>query len=148
MTVGNRGVYAPKPYILLGQLLQLPPWFHRLWFKMFCLQLRKAKVGWDDPLSDEFLERWSQLLSMLKGARPISITQCVHQLANPKVAQLVKFCDALIKAYAAVVYLRHEDGDVRFLATKTRVAPVHGITIPWLELLSTLLLSKLLTSTL
>ena len=118
-------------------------------FKMFCQQLCEAKVGWDDLLSDEFLERWSQLLSMLKGARLISIKRCVDQLVNSKAARLVGFCDASSKAYAAVVYLRVEDGDsvdVEFLAAKTRVAPVHGITIPRLELLSGLLLSKLLTS--
>ena len=110
-------------------------------FKMFYQQLCEAKVGWDDPLSDEILERWSQLLSMLKGARLISIKQCVNQLANPKVAWLVGFCDASSKAYAAIVYLTVEDGDsvdVEFLAAKTRVAPVHGITIPQLELLSAL----------
>ena len=102
-------------------------------FKMFCQQLCEAKVGWDDLLSDEFLERWSQLLSMLKGARLISIKRCVDQLVNSKAARLVGFCDASSKAYAAVVYLRVEDGDsvdVEFLAAKTRVAPVHGITIP------------------
>ena len=36
--------------------------------------------------------------------------------------------------------------DVKFLTAKTRVAPAHGVTIPWLELLSALLLSKLLSS--
>ena len=118
-------------------------------FKMFCQQLCEAKVGWDDPLSHELLERWSQLLSMLKGAKLIRVTRCVHQLVNPKVAQLVGFCDASSKAYAAVVYLRLEDGDsvdVKFLTAKTRVSPVHTNTIPRLELLSALLLSKLLTS--
>ena len=35
---------------------------------------------------------------------------------------------------------------VRFVASKTRVAPVHEQTIPRLELLSALLLAKLLTS--
>ena len=86
---------------------------------------------------------------MLKGAKLIRITQCVHQLVNPKVAQLVGFCDASIEAYAAVVYLRLNDGDsvdVNFLVAETRVTPVHGITILRLELLSALLLSKLLTS--
>ena len=43
-------------------------------FKMFCQQLCEAKVGWDDPLSHELLERWSQLLSMLKGAKLIRVT--------------------------------------------------------------------------
>ena len=36
--------------------------------------------------------------------------------------------------------------DVKFLATKTQVAPVGGTAIPQLELLSALLLSKLITS--
>ena len=86
---------------------------------------------------------------MLKSAKPISVPQCVLHLADLKVAQLIGFCDASSKAYAAVVYLRLEyEGsvDVKFLAAKTRVAPAHGVTIPRLELLSALLLSKLLTS--
>ena len=78
-------------------------------FKMFYQQLCEAKVGWDDFLSDEFLERWSQLLSMLKGARLISIKRCVDQLVNTKAARLVGICDASSKAYAAVVYLRVKD---------------------------------------
>ena len=90
-------------------------------FKMFCQQLCEAEVGWDDPLSDEFLNGWSQLLSMLEGANPISITRCVHRLADPKVAQLVGFCDTSSKAYAAVVYLKLEDEDsveVKLLAAQ------------------------------
>ena len=118
-------------------------------FKMFCQQLCEAKVGWDDPLLDQHQEKWSQLLSMLKGARTISVPRCVFQTTSPKNARLVGFCDASAKAYAAVVYLRLEDEtcvDVKFLAAKTRVTPVLGVTIPRLELLSALLLSKLLTS--
>ena len=63
--------------------------------------------------------------------------------------RLIEFCDASAKAYAAVVYMGPEGEhcvDVTFLASKTRVAPVGGITIPRLELLSALLLSKLITS--
>ena len=118
-------------------------------FKMFCQQLCEAKVGWDDPLLDQLQEKWRQLLSMLKGARTISVPRCVFQTTSPKNARLVGFCDASAKAYAAVVYLRLEDEtcvDVKFLAAKTRVTPVLGVTIPRLELLSALLLSKLLTS--
>ena len=87
-------------------------------FKMLCQQLCIAKVGWDDPLKDELLERWSQLLSILRGAKPISIPRCVYnQRANPKTARLVGFCDASSKAYAAVVYLRleYEDHDITTL---------------------------------
>ena len=35
---------------------------------------------------------------------------------------------------------------LRFLASKTQVAPVHGQTIPRLELLAALLLAKLLST--
>jgi len=59
------------------------------------------------------------------------------------------FCDASTKAYAAVVYflLKTETHSVvRFVAAKTRVAPLQGQTVPRLEQLSALLLSKLVVS--
>ncbi len=118
-------------------------------FKMFCQQICEAKLGWDDPLSNPYQEKWTQLLSMLKGARTITIPRCVNLIACPKTARLMGFCDASAKVYAAIVYLRVEDEnhvDVKFLAAKTRVTPVLGVTIPRLELLSALLLAKLLTS--
>ena len=66
-----------------------------------------------------------------------------------KSARLAGFCDASTKAYAAVVYLKLEFESqtvVRFLAAKTRVCPLKSISIPRLELLSALLLSKLILS--
>ncbi len=102
-------------------------------FKMFCQQICEAKLGWDDP--NTYLDKWTRLLSMLQGARTIIIPRCVNFL--------IGFCDASAKAYAAIVYLRVENEnhvDVKFLAAKTRVTPVLGITIP------PLLLAKLLTS--
>ena len=65
----------------------------------------------------------------------------------PKSVRLIGFCDASTKAYAAVVYLRIKDEAqvcVRFVAAKICVAPLGGMTIPRLELLSALLLSKLI----
>ena len=118
-------------------------------FKMFCQQLCEAKVGWDEPLTDDFLTTWQQLLVMLREAKAISIPRCVYCTISPKSARLIGFCDASAKAYAAVVYIKLEDEDdidVKFIAAKTRVAPVLGVTIPRLELLSALLLSKLLDS--
>ena len=118
-------------------------------FKMSCQQLCVAKVGWDETLSGPSLERWNQLCVMLQGTKIITIPRCVHHAISPNTMRLVGFCDASAKAYAAVVYLRLEDDDtvdVQFLAAKTRVTPVLGVTIPRLELLSALLLAKLLTS--
>ena len=59
------------------------------------------------------------------------------------------FYDASNRAYTAVVYLRVETEKtitIRFLASKTRVAPLRSQTIPRLELLSALLLAKLMTA--
>ena len=62
---------------------------------------------------------------------------------------LCGFCDASNKAYAAVVYLvsvTHSATDVSFVAAKTRVSPLRPQTIPRLELLSALLLTRLMTT--
>ena len=117
-------------------------------FKMFCQQLFKEKIGWDDLLTGSLLERWKQLLPKMKESRVITIPRCLFSDISPPLnsVRLVRFCDASTKA---VVYLRlesEEDVDVKFIAAKTRVTPVGGMTIPRLELLSAVLLSKLITS--
>ena len=57
------------------------------------------------------------------------------------------FCDASVQAYAAVVYLRKVYTDdsvtVRLTASKTRVSPVKSQTIPHLELLAAVILTRL-----
>ena len=61
----------------------------------------------------------------------------------------IGFCDALKKAYAAVVYLRaktQEGLHTKFLTSKTRVNSLQPKTTPRLELLSALLLARLLVS--
>ena len=62
--------------------------------------------------------------------------------------QLVGFCDASQSAYAAIMYLRVMGlaTSVLILASKTRVAPLKTVTIPRLELLSALLLARLINS--
>ena len=88
---------------------------------------------------------------MLEGAKVITIPRLLYPSATSSIqlAKLVGFCDTSSKAYAAVVYLKTEMEehlvDVRFVAAKTRVAPVLGMTIPRLELLSALVLSKLIS---
>lgn len=125
-------------------------------FKIFAQQLCTAKVGWDDPLSENNLMEWNNLLLMLKEAKPLIIPRYIffdiaENSAN-LISNLIGFCDASSKAYAAVVYLRfrnESDGRVnsRLVTAKTRVAPVSvTMTIPRLELLSALLLSKLIVS--
>ena len=66
-----------------------------------------------------------------------------------EVYRLQGFCDASKKAYGAVVYLQMQTSTgnyTRFIESKTRVAPLRKQTIPRLELLSALLLSRLMVS--
>ena len=61
--------------------------------------------------------------------------------------RLYGFCNASKHAYAAIVYLVIQTPDeriVRFISSKTRVAPLKSQTIPRLELLSALILARLL----
>lgn len=65
--------------------------------------------------------------------------------------ELHGFADASEKAYAAVIYLRTVDarGEVRtqLLTAKTKVAPLHRVTLPHLELYAATLLSRLMAWT-
>ena len=62
---------------------------------------------------------------------------------------LRELCDACARAYGAVVYLRivtTHGSYIRFVASKTRVAPLSNQTIPPLELLSAVVLARLMHS--
>ena len=120
-------------------------------FKLFCKELCEEKVGWDDPLSGRLLEKWNHLSSQLEDPNVITIPRCLlTTLSQPiRSAKLIGFCDASTKAYACVVYLRLESEistKIQFIAAKSRVAPSTGTTIPRMELLSAVLLSKLISS--
>ncbi len=117
-------------------------------FKIFFQELCKAGVGWDEPLTEDLLKEWTRLHSALRGPESLVIPRCYFSQAvgSSPSTRLIGFCDASSKAYVAVVYLRiEEEGhiDVKFMVAKTRVSPLSGVTIPRLELLSALLLFKL-----
>ena len=74
----------------------------------------------------------------------------MHEVAgDPLNYQLHGFCDSSQTGYAAVVYIRIKSGNgiySEFVASKTRVAPLSKQSIPRLELLSVLNLSRLITT--
>lgn len=120
-------------------------------FKIFFQELCEAKLDWDQLLPGNFVDRWNSLKSSLEEGQSISIPRCYFDsvLEQPVRCTLCGFCDASLKAYAGVVYLLLETRtgfSVRFVAAKTRVSPLQKLTVPRLELLSALLLARLLTS--
>ena len=59
------------------------------------------------------------------------LSRCYSPLPSRPV-QLVGFCDASVKAYAAAVYLRFGNGDkvcTRFVAARTRVPIAESFTM-------------------
>ena len=112
--------------------------------------LWKANIGWDEPLSEEFLSKsraWNTelpLLSELSIPRSYFLSD-----GNPRQCklQLHVFSDASEIGYGASSYLRSEypDGRVHcaFIIGKARNAPVKFVSIPRLELQAAVLATRM-----
>ena len=115
-------------------------------FRKLCME----KVEWDDSLQGDLLNQWKSILTELGTLSNIRIDRCYFTMQATLVdLQLHGFCDASVDAYAAVVYLQvtYSDNSVtRILASKTRVTPLKAQTIPRLELLSAVILTRLVTT--
>ena len=87
-------------------------------------------------------------MSEARALNQLSVPQCSF-LSNsvPAEVRLHGFSDASEQAYVAAIYLRaiYHDGSVttRLVVAKTRVAPIKKQSIPRLELLGALILSRL-----
>ena len=113
--------------------------------KVFFQELCKIKLDWDDQLPSVLLGKWKDLLSRFQGT-VITLPRCYFHSKDEQYSYLLYgFCDASTAAYAAVVYLRTGVDSTCFVASKTRVSPLNQQTIPRLELLSCLLLAKLIS---
>ena len=120
-------------------------------FKVLFQKLCEHKVEWDETLPEELLHEWKTLVSDLQVGHSVYLPRSYHAdlEEKPTTYDLCGFCDASTRAYAAVVYLilRSEvNTTVRFVAAKTRVTPLQKQTILRLELLSALLLLRLIVS--
>ena len=117
----------------------------KLMFQRVCI----AKFSWDSLLSTECRELWDKFLFELNFLENVSIKR--HILCNcaKRVIEINGFCDSYAQAYCRVVYVRvvcSHDVEVNLWAGKCRVAPVKDVSIPRLELLDCVLLSKLVVS--
>ena len=118
--------------------------FHtKLLFKNIC----EAKSDWDDDLVGPLHGKWKNFVYSLK-LLTFSVPRCGFYLEDfVKFIKLHGFADSSNQAYAGVIYARlitNKEIKVKLFTSKTRVAPAKPLTIPRLELLSCLLLSKLL----
>ncbi|XP_025191316.1 uncharacterized protein LOC112591650 [Melanaphis sacchari] len=100
---------------------------------------------WDGPLPCDIRTDWAQFVSQLPQLSTIRIPRfCNTPPGTP--CFLYGFCDASLRGYAAVVYLRvinaPRDSSVFLVGTKTKLAPIKPLTVPRLELNAALLLIR------
>ena len=121
--------------------------------KTFFQRLYSAKYGWDDLITNDYLEEWNELVKSLSAIEFISVATlyCYYNTNDPVVTiELPGFCDALMKAYGCCVYLRfvHRPKFVKvvLVTSKSWIAPLRKQSIPKLELLSCLLLVRLINT--
>ena len=117
----------------------------KVMFQQLCTM---SVYDWDSPLTGEHLNTWYKWIHDLEKVQLISVPRYYFgdaELESLK-CTLVGFGDALKDAYAANVYLARqmEDGnETPLVASNTTVAPIKKITIPRLELLASVILSRL-----
>ena len=112
--------------------------------------LCRVKCDWDDELPFEKCKIWEELVKDSDAVKSVAVPRGIHK---PYLNENVKYAlhgfgDASTKAYCAVIYLvsETEDGQKhsRLVCSKTRLAPLKGLTIPRLELMSGKILAQLM----
>ena len=117
--------------------------FQRLW---------TFPLDWDDlipkSLEDEASDWCRNLMRLTLSIPRRYFDESLSALAESGSLQMHVFCDASLRAYGSVVFLRRvrTDGSVElsFVMAKSRVAPLKSITLPRLELLAALIGSRFL----
>ena len=104
--------------------------------------LWKYKIAWDEPRNEELHDELKIIANDLKAASELSVTRCYFQssITQPSIHC---FADASLRVYGVVVFIVHQD-QVSFIMAKTRVAPLKLLTLPRLELMATLIATRLI----
>ncbi|XP_058796322.1 uncharacterized protein LOC131667121 [Phymastichus coffea] len=110
----------------------------------------KAKVGWDESLPQDIHTKWKSFVLQSSLLKQVSFPR--HFLIpNPTRIELHGFCDACNYGYGACLLLKSVDSSnnviIRLICSKSRVAPLSGVTIPRLELCAASVLKKLYVNT-
>ena len=119
--------------------------------KMLLQEICARNLDLDSRLACDLENKWRRCLQSLRQAKYVMISRCLYAGVQEKVHSfcLHGFGDASKRAYCAVVYLVIRTGIgsyMRLITSKTRVAPSKKYTIPRLELLSGLILARLVSA--
>uniref|UniRef100_A0A1I7VVH1 Integrase catalytic domain-containing protein n=1 Tax=Loa loa TaxID=7209 RepID=A0A1I7VVH1_LOALO len=110
-------------------------------FKLFIQHLWKENISWDQSLCEADQQQWKKLIAEW----PANVIDLPRYVVEPaEQAEFHVSTDASMGAYSAAVYIRNPKNGSNsaksfLLYAKSRIAPIKGITIPKLELLSVLI---------
>ena len=108
------------------------------------------KISWDFKVPVEIEKTWKLFLNFLKNLNDISFNRYLFADQNNFVSiGLQVYCDASKTAYSAAILGRTIYKDkmtVNFVSAKSKLVSNKGLSIPRIELLSCLLLSKLISA--
>ena len=117
--------------------------------KLLLQELCRKKLGWDSAINEQEMVQWLRWLEDLPKLQELEIDRCFKpkDFGETKSVQLHIFSDGSRVGYGAVAYLRFVDVFDRihcsFVMGKARLAPIHEITIPRLELSAAVISVKL-----
>ena len=109
--------------------------------------LWKRGLDWDDELPPDLREFWSNLFREALLLNQLEFERCLTPSNAIERPILCTFSDASTEAFGACSYVRWKLADgrfgLKFVAAKSRVAPLKQLTIPRLELQGAVLAARL-----
>ena len=119
-------------------------------FNVMFQQLCNERRDWDEKLPAELFANFQQWISKATKVLNIEIERCYTKNKEIKEILLVGFCDASKTGYEGCTYLctkyTDESRSIKYIPAKTRIAPLANQSIPRLELLGALILSRLMNT--
>ncbi|XP_055938249.1 uncharacterized protein LOC129968417 [Argiope bruennichi] len=115
--------------------------------KLILQECWKMETSWDSPLPEDIEKKFEIWQHQLKDLKELEISRRLSHLDLKDASlSLEVVCDASKLAYATCAFLRVEkDGKVtcQLIQARSKVAPLKGISIPRLELLSCMIGARL-----
>ena len=115
--------------------------------KIALQQLWQIGLSWDEEVPPNERIKWMTLFEEMTALNDVKFDHCLTPPGASGDPSLIVFCDASRLAFGACAYARWKliDGrsGTRFVAAKTRVAPLKELTIPRLELQAAVLRGRL-----
>nr|XP_042913096.1 uncharacterized protein LOC107448485 [Parasteatoda tepidariorum] len=119
--------------------------------KVLLQEIWEQGLEWDEEFGDILRLKWQKWYKEVNVLKELSLPRyyfheedSCSEVGNYKI---IIFCDASEKAYGAIAYIRYERNQnfyLSFVTSKARVALLKKLSLPRLELMTTLIGSRLL----